>query len=463
MENDGWLAASINLSKLCIGTGLLALPLATYRGGLIFSPLGIAVIAVWNGIACDMMIRCKQATSGEQFSQLNNLSSTYSKIAYVGCGWIGVYIIDASIVITLLGVCITYQIAFSTLMKDILGNMLSHRHLTIISAIIVYPASCAQDISILTKYSIAGLVFLLIAIFTIFYFGFYSFGANFLRNAAVIPNFPKSLEDMITYSGVSIFCFGLCSLAFPIEETMSKKEDFRLAVTCCLFFVWLVYTVVGDGLAILYVQDTNGIQSNILQNLPLTSLTAALVKLSMAAVCLFTFPLTLVPPALMIEHLIVQRCRRRNDDNLDTNGIGNPNIEYQSINNDIIDEDLDTSDHGFYSTIYFSYINRLILVCFCTVSAIGIPCFGDIISLLGCFTVSILSFVMPPLLHYRIVTYPVLRGNRLASKVGENDFVSFRYQAIIDIVLTILGVLVSLIGSIINGARVTKNMINNAC
>jgi amino acid permease len=38
--------AIINIAKLSIGNGILALPFATSRGGLLFSPLAIALIAV---------------------------------------------------------------------------------------------------------------------------------------------------------------------------------------------------------------------------------------------------------------------------------------------------------------------------------------------------------------------------------------------------------------------------------
>ena len=54
----------VNLAKLCIGVGILALPSSMYEGGIVFAPLGIGVIAIWNGIACNMILQCKEYCTG---------------------------------------------------------------------------------------------------------------------------------------------------------------------------------------------------------------------------------------------------------------------------------------------------------------------------------------------------------------------------------------------------------------
>ena len=53
--------AAINLSKLCIGSGILALPFAAERGGLLTMPLVIALVGLWNIGSCQLMISCKRA------------------------------------------------------------------------------------------------------------------------------------------------------------------------------------------------------------------------------------------------------------------------------------------------------------------------------------------------------------------------------------------------------------------
>ncbi len=472
------IAAGINLAKLCIGTGILALPYATLHGGLIFSPIGIALIALWNGIACIMLMRCKRAFKYNEIAQKStqHLSSPYSRIAYAATGSIGVYTIDFSIIITLLGVCVTYQIAFASLVSDIPGNILSIKLLTIISGLCVYPVSCAKNVGILAQYSLFGLVFLLIGVTAIFGFGIYSFGIDGSKSnvtAQPLHDWPLSTEDMTSYMGVAIFCFGVCSLVFPVEANMKKKKEINIAVLYCLLFVWSIYTVVGDGLALLYVHDSRGIMSNILQNLPIQSASAIAVRVSMAAVCLFTFPLTLVPPAQMIEQLLHHNLRfflpsssgkgllshttsYTSIEGSDSNkaGAGDPNEERSS---EMYSEDIEEPP----TTLRFSV--RFLLISMCTVLAISIPCFGDVISLLGSFTVSILSFVMPPILHYRLVSSQLLTSYNRIHLEFKNDRVSPLTQAVIDLVFFVLGVCLCLFGTYINSVVVINKMALGSC
>lgn len=49
---------SINIAKTCIGTATLALPYASSEGGLLFSSIGIALIATWNIYAVQCLDQC---------------------------------------------------------------------------------------------------------------------------------------------------------------------------------------------------------------------------------------------------------------------------------------------------------------------------------------------------------------------------------------------------------------------
>jgi hypothetical protein len=80
----------------------------------------IAVIAAWNFLASSLLMECKSACINVAFP--DHLSSTFSKVAYAGAGKLGVLITDISIIITLLGVCIAFQITFATLLRDVPGK-----------------------------------------------------------------------------------------------------------------------------------------------------------------------------------------------------------------------------------------------------------------------------------------------------------------------------------------------------
>lgn len=49
---------ALNITKLCMGTGTLALPFAAQKGGLVFNMVGLGVIVVWNYCSADCLLRC---------------------------------------------------------------------------------------------------------------------------------------------------------------------------------------------------------------------------------------------------------------------------------------------------------------------------------------------------------------------------------------------------------------------
>lgn len=88
----------------------------------------VGVIAVWNWWASILLMECKQATGSVLFPV--HLSSNYSRVAYAGAGEIGVALADFSIIVTLLGVCIAFQITFATLLSVVPGIVLLHIQLS---------------------------------------------------------------------------------------------------------------------------------------------------------------------------------------------------------------------------------------------------------------------------------------------------------------------------------------------
>jgi len=250
-----------------------------------------------------MMIKCRYAADNLDIPVPAGVLSTYSTVAYKGMGWIGVFLADSSLIITLLGVCCAYQINFATLMIDVpfVNTHFSVTGLIIASAVLVAPLSLAKDLKSLASMSSIGLACIVLNIVAVMVYGCLLYGDTAIEEFSLpakhsgdsagfrhLPSFPTSIGDGASFFGVAVFCFGICAFAFPIEETMADCKQFYLAVTGCLVLVCVIYMVVGDGAATLYNYDRNGVQGNILLNLPLDSLFAITARLSMAAVCCYS-------------------------------------------------------------------------------------------------------------------------------------------------------------------------------
>lgn len=464
-------SATVNLSKLCIGSGILALPYAAQKGGLLFTPVIIGVIAYWNMIACEQIIECKNLSQQMNYTIPNEVNSTYSRIAYCALGWPGVRITDICIVVTLLGVCVTYLITFSSMLEEIPGIPFSASQLIAFSVLIVYPMSCYTDVSKLTSFSLLGLVCLIGGVVSIVCFGLYLFGEDVILTGNIdLPLFPQSITDFSTFVGIVTFGFGLPSLAFPVEESMARPSEFYIAARWAVIFVWIVYFCMADGVSILFVHDDRGIASNILKNLPTYSFLGNVVRIAMAFVCLLTFPLTFIPPAQLAEQALVQYLDRiaghpyaRNMQYngwlsffsvspMEDNGLAddsNPN--YMSTSNISDNEELLRPT----PTPFLVYIIRLILVLLCAYSSFIVPCFGLVVSLLGCFTVSVLSFVLPPYLSLILITGPAYAKHPDLSEV--------KFNHMRDNAMTAIGVVVCVTTTLIVAFQCSEALNSDQC
>ena len=466
--------ATVNLTKLCIGSGILALPFAVEKGGLILSPIFLALIAWWNFVSCEQMMACKQYVKIHSIVIPSDIASTYSRIAYCGCGKWGVHVTDACIIITLLGVCVTFLITFSSLLLSLPFMPLDAVGLAILSSCVLFPVCCSKDVSRLVSVSFLGLLSLFVGILVIAIFGVQLYGDDAYYKQRVLPLWSENASDFATFIGIATFGYGTCSLAFPVEESMKTPSQFSIAAKWSLAFVWFVYAIVGDSLALLFVHAPMGISSNILRNLPVHAFSAHIVKLSMCLVCLLTFPLTFIPSVQMLEELFDRGIRQEPGQiqgqvqsieesgseeecrHITANARDGVEIEMDHIGNSTTDNDAIssvasasasssassnmgaiplTNDHegyegedeehlyslnkisnhneeghseerkndrgGFFS---FSTIFRGCLLIAIQAVSINVPCFGLVVSLLGCFTVSILSYVLPPLFSLRIIS-----------------------------------------------------------
>ena len=301
-----------------------------------------------------------------------------------------------------------------------------------------------KDLRNLSSFSLGGLIAILISVICLFIFGIELYGKKVLddnnmlglkENTHHLHYWPTSLYGLGLAVGVAIFCFGLPSLIFPIEESMINKENIGKVVFIALALVWLIYFVVGDGLAILYINDPNGLQENLLVNLPTESYVAIIVRISMALTCLTTFPLTFIPPSHMIEQLIMQ--------------YGFNRYRYQSIFKGGLSEiDLEPS-------FSIRLLVRCIIVLTTTLISFFVPCFGDIIAIIGCFTVSILSFIMPPVLHFRLISYP---------EYTDDSKLSSLLKYIFDIIMILLGFILWIVGTFITVQGIyVRIRLGNSC
>jgi amino acid permease len=171
-------------------------------------------VAAWNQLSVVMLVESKNRVIGRtEFP--NGLASTYSKIAYHSFGWGGVYIIDLSVVATLLGVCVSYQMGFAQMLQQVLLSaeklvaFSRYEVLIGLSAVLVTPLSCSRDLGMLSHASLLGLVALVVGVAFIFVYGLQVHNAE---RYEPLPLWPQDVAGVASFLGISTFCFGICAL-----------------------------------------------------------------------------------------------------------------------------------------------------------------------------------------------------------------------------------------------------------
>jgi hypothetical protein len=231
-------------------------------------------------------MKCKRTTLSEPTPY--GVFSSFSRIAYLAVGWFGVYLTDIATIITLVGVSVATQINFALFVEDIPTNEMTMTQLLCVGALIVYPISCVKTLGTLSSMGFVALTFILLYTVALFLYGFKAYSSELFSHndtrLELIPLWPQTFSSLVTYVATSTFCYGIVSIAFSVEETMKHPESYWKAVVSSLTIVCLIYAVIGDLAAVLYIHDDNGIQGNILLNMPKASQSAIIARISMAAV-----------------------------------------------------------------------------------------------------------------------------------------------------------------------------------
>lgn len=253
------------------------------------------------------------------------------------------------------------------------------------SFIVILPLSL-RPFSFLAHTSVAGLLALGLAFLVLILNGITQLSTNPPEPAPTLgPSpFSTSLRGLSEFFGVASFCFGIPPLAFPIQRAMHRPDGFPWAVRWSMAAVALLYIGICTTVAVLYPKAP----SNILLALPADSILSTGVRLLVAAVCLLSYPLALVPLAESMEQALLRaRARAQAHDEerapLRAGGMAAPAAE---------------------GTARARLVVRVGVVLASAVFASAVPCFGVVVSFMGAFSVALLGLVLPPLFHLCLVS-----------------------------------------------------------
>ena len=441
--------SAANFAKMSIGCGIFTLPLSTIEAGFIPALLLNALIASWNYLSCCKLLDCHRLIKEKKPYIPPSIKSELFILAYGGFGDLGSSFVSNLMIATLIGVVTSYQVAFADLAEDIPQVPFTTSQLTILSTMVIFPLACVRDVGILAPFSVLALIFLSLSMVIILYYGFTNVHNDpTLLSSVEFPAWPKSVSGFSYFIGDVTFCYCMMIPLFPVLKSLKNKEDILPSLFLSLVFCWLIYALLSIS-GVLYEYWTP-LQSNILLNLPQSSVLALCVRLFMIVVFLLSAPLLLIVPSEMIEKylmhhypilvapaIVTNRTRSWHEyiRSISPSVYSSSGTNYSSIELELGESrdgvrsanefgENDIADEGGEMKFIARCINRAVLLTISTSLALILPCFGSIIGILGSFTIAALSFILPPALHLKMITMPLLdeRGIWKSSAEARNSF-----------------------------------------
>lgn len=354
----------MHILKGNIGTGLLALPLATKHAGIVCGPLLLLLVAAlavhsMHLLSQNSVLLARQNSTGP----LDYAGVVEYAVRFGAVKWLQKFhksfrhAVNVFIFITQLGFCCVYFVFMAESLVQILefyefAFIPSVRLMTIMLYVPVVSLCMIDNLRSLAPLSIIANFAMVFAVIIIYYFCIvYSVNSNFATPPSKLPKF-ASLAEFPTAFGSAVFSYEGIAVVLPLQNSMNSRKAFKSALNTGMLIVSIMYM----SMAILgYLAFGDSICGSITLNLPEESL-YVFVKLIYCFAIFITYALQFYVPI----SILYPRTSETN------------------------------------STIR-KKVTQIFLVAVTCGLAIGVPDLGDFIALVGASASSMLALVFPPM------------------------------------------------------------------
>jgi len=295
--------------------------------------------------------RSRSTSSESSPTLLSTTSVNYTDIGFAALGVPGRILIEIALLISQIGFCCAYLIFISENLSSTFPSIEKHKWLGLMLPFL-FLLTLIKDLSKFAIFSLFAQVSNLLAFMIVYWFDF-----QHLHLAQVDPK-EFSFDGLPYYFSVAIYCFEGAGMILSLEESLSidVREKFKTYLTNTIIGITILYITFGAAGYLSYGKDTRDI---ITLNLPNDAgfNFALLVKGCLCVSLFFTYPIMLFPVFSILEK------------KLSVSGT-------------------------FYSTCL-----RLFVVLLTGLVVVKVPNFGELMALVGASCCTLLAFIMPALCH----------------------------------------------------------------
>eukprot|EP00731_Ephydatia_muelleri_P037349 Em0447g4a len=379
-HNTTDLQTVMHILKANIGTGLLALPQAVMNAGLIAGPLGLVVLGIIASHCMMVLADCSRALcQRHEISTLN-----YSEAAKVctqehfpRLGTVASIVVNIFLSITQFGFCCIYFVFMGQNIQQVFATAFDiHIDCRVWMVILLAPVilfSWIRNLDTLASFSSIANVCIVFSLFVILYEELYRFTtSNEVDKAAVrtvsLPYITPATLPL--FFGTAVYAYEGIGVALPLENKMKTPSHFNRVGWIAMSIVIVLYSVFGSLGYLAYGTALKGsITLNLESDITATKIFFLLTKVFYSYAIFATYMVQFYVPMDFMEP-VLHKCLRL--------------------------------DKGYFVKMAVENVFRAVVVMITAVLAVSIPDLGDLISLVGAFASTSLSFIFPPLMEIAV-------------------------------------------------------------
>nr|DAD32343.1 TPA_asm: hypothetical protein HUJ06_011194 [Nelumbo nucifera] len=295
-----------NVFIAIVGAGVLGLPYTFMKTGWVFGILMIATIAFLTYHCMMLLVYTRRKLESLQgFSKINS----FGDLGFTVCGPIGRFAVDAMIVLSQAGFCVSYLIFIANTLAYVFNSATATNFDPRILGFkpkVFYIWGCLPFQ--LGLNSISSLTHLApLSIFA----DVVDLGAMGIVMVEDVFIFLKQRPALESFGGLSVFFYGLgvaiyafegIGMVLPLETETKDKEKFGKILGLSMAFITLMYGAFGALGYFAFGEDTKDIITTNLGK----GLVSSLVQLGLCVNLFFTFPLMMNPVYEIVERRLCE-------------------------------------------------------------------------------------------------------------------------------------------------------------
>ncbi|DBA95863.1 TPA: hypothetical protein ACH3X1_001407 [Trebouxia sp. C0004] len=223
--------AASNLFISVVGAGVLGLPYAFKRSGLVQGTIVMVIIAALNLHCMLLLVKCKkrlESTAGVV---------TYNEVAATVLGKTGQRIVEVLLILSQSGFCVAYLVFIAQNLAPMTGYRGGYFILG--ACPVVVALAMLRGVRALAPFSLIADAANVLGIIVVFYDYFGAF-----KQPATVVEF-KSASTLPFLFGVVIYSYEGVGMILPVEASMKRKEKFPLTLTVVMSVITIIYVSFG--------------------------------------------------------------------------------------------------------------------------------------------------------------------------------------------------------------------------